>query len=395
MQSRNVTVLLLLRRVDCNDGVASYCETVIRGLVAKGDRVVIVSGPVTELYGSATRRKIIGDNVLEWVVLDNLSARPKPAAIRTILATMRRHDVDVISPQGFSLAPLAWIVGKIARRPVIVNYHPSMPGNSLGNIATSRSAKMKRAYRAIATFFPPKRWIAISKEIAGFYQRDCGVPQARIAYIPNGIDTAFFRPPSPAERDDARRTFDLAPASLVCILPGRLNFDKGHDVAVDAVRLLRASHPELDVVCLFPGGGDSADAIRSYAFTSDADTASFRFLGFLDAGTFRKAYWAADIGLLPSRFEGFGLVIAEAMSCGAVPIRTPSGGWDDQIVDGVNGFMIPFNDPQALADRIARLADADLRASMRESAMTFAAEHLDQGAMVAATEALYRTVGAH
>jgi glycosyltransferase involved in cell wall biosynthesis len=267
-----------------------------------------------------------------------------------------------------------------------------MTGTSPGSVATRRSLKLRLAYRTIARFCPPDRFIAITKEIAHFYRGDCAIPPGRIVHIPHGIDLSFFRTPSGDERTRARRTYDLADDALVCILPGRLNFDKGHDVTIDAVRMLRASRPDLSVVCLFPGGGDQGEAIRAYAHRDDADVRTFRFLGFIEPGAFRAAYWAADIGLLPSRFEGFGQVIAEAMSCGCVPIRTPSGGWEDQIVDRVNGYVIPFNDAAALAGRIAALADPVERAAMRERALTFAAGHFDQAAMVAATAAAYDAV---
>lgn len=391
--NRAVTVLLFLRRVDCNDGVASYCETIIRGLKARGHRVVVVSGPVSQLYGSEARHDNILKNVLEWIVLDDLrAARPKLSTIRSALAAIRRHSVDVISPQGFSLMPLSFLLSRLARRPVVANYLPSMPGSSLHGIATSRSRKMTLGYKAVATLFRAKRFIAISKDIVAFYRNDCRIAGDRVAYIPLGIDRSFFRPPDRAERENARRSLSLPDDALVCVLPGRLNFDKGHDVVIDAVRALRRSHPNVPVICLFPGGGDQADEIRGYAFHDDADRATFRFLGFLDAGAFRQVYWAADIGLLPSRFEGFGLVIAEAMSCGCVPIRTPSGGCEDQIVDGYNGFVIPFNDSQALAERIAALADPVLRASLRANAMSYSAAHFDEELMVGATADLYSQV---
>ncbi len=393
MASHDVTVVFLLRRMDCNDGVASYCETIIRGLRERGTRVVIVSGPVTQLYGSAVRHAALLENVLEWVVLDQpLRGRPTIAAMRTILAVMRKHAVDVISPQGFSVYPIAFLLSLFSGRPVVTNYHPSVKGTSAKQIAVGHSRKARLSYRAIATFAPAKRSIAISKDIVRFFRDDCGIPATRIAHIPHGIDLTFFRPPTPAERVDARRSFALSAETLTCVLPGRLNLDKGHDIVVDAVRLLRTMRPDVPVVALFPGGGDQAAQIEAYAFADDADRASFRFLGFLEPADFRRVYWAADVGLLPSRFEGFGYVIAEAMSCGCVPIRTPSGGWDDQIVDGENGFVIPFNDAAALADRLAQLVDRERRARMRAAALAFSAAHFDQRTMIAETAALYGAV---
>lgn len=177
------------------------------------------------------------------------------------------------------------------------------------------------------------------------------------------------------------------------MLSARLNFVKGHDIVIDAIRALRFQRPDIAVVCLFPGAGDEAEEIKAYAHKDEEASRTFRFLGFIgDAMALRNIYWASDIVLLPSRLEGFGLAIAEAMNCGCVPIRTPSGGWQDQIVDGETGFIVPFNDPQALADRITNLADPARRSTMRQAAIDHAQANFSQEKMVAATSDLYRAV---
>jgi len=390
---RNVTILLLLARVDCNDGVASYCQSLVEGLREQGERVVLVSGPVTELYGSETRRAAINAAVLEWVVLDELRAsRPQPSVIRAISNTIRKHAVDVIGLQGLSLLPLAFGIGKFAGLPVVANFHaPTIPSIRSGGRGPSSVLK-RLAYRFITNAFSAQRFIAISKDVVTFYREFCTIPEKRVAYIPMGIDTTMYRPPTPDERKAARDAFSLREEHLVCVLPGRLNFQKGHDIVVDAVRDLRRDRPDLRVVCLFPGAGDSAGEIEAYALHDEADATAFRFLGFLTGDGMREAYWAADIAVLPSRFESFALVIPEAMLCGCVPIRTPSGGWEDQIDDGSNGFVIPFDDSRTLGERIARLADPELRGTMRERAIAYATVKFDRRRMLAATAELYRNV---
>lgn len=390
---KSVTILLLLRRLDCNDGVASYCETLIEGLRAQGDRVVIVSGPVTQLYGSASRFQAISEGAVDWIVLPRLNSKwPGIKAVRAILAAISSHEVNVISPQGLSLLPLTRLLSLVSGRKVIANYHPSMGGSTAGAVATVYSSRAKLGYRALIAFCRPDRLIAISKEASAFFQLDCGVDPRRIVLINNGINTKFYRPPTPTERLNALAQFSIPENTLVCELSGRLNFNKGHDIAVDAIRLLRAAKPELNIICLFPGGGDQAEEIKASALRDAADSNSFRFLGFTDIETLRNVYWASDIGLLPSRFEGFGISMIEAMSCGCVAIRTPGGGWQEQIVEGVNGFIIPFNNAQALADCIADLSDPKLRAIMRVNAMNYAAENFSQEQMISKTSALYREV---
>jgi len=391
-----VTVLFLLRRMDCNDGVASYCETIISGLAARGDKVVIVSGPVTEFYGSAPRRAAITAAAAAWIVLDGLSSKiPTPGVIRRILSIMHEHKVDVISPQGLALLPLTSVLSLFSRRPVVANYLPSMGGSSLTAVATELTSKTKFLYRVLLLVCRPACLIAISKAIVDFYHSDCDVPLQRIAMSALGVDLKTFAPPTLSQAAAARETLGVSPTALVCVLQGRLNFNKGHDVVVDAVRILRRIAPALEVTCLFGGGGDQETEIKDYAFKDEADKAVFRFLGFLPGGdALRNVYWASDVALLPSRFEGFALVIAEAMGCGCVPIRTRSGGWQDQIVDGSNGFLIPFNDPQALAERILELSDPARRAAMRKEAIDFAQKNLGRDRMVEATSDLYRRVAA-
>jgi glycosyltransferase involved in cell wall biosynthesis len=205
-----------------------------------------------------------------------------------------------------------------------------------------------------------------------------------------GVDTDFYRAPSDAERQAARSHLELDPDSLVTVLPARMNTSKGHDIAAAAFRLVRQRRPASRPVCLFAGAGDQRDAIEADVLRDDADRATFRFLGFVDRTRLRDAYWASDIVLLPSRIEGFGLVVAEAMCCGAIVIRTPSGGWQDQVIEGETGFMVPFDDPAALATAIEKVLDAPDRATMRANAIQVASTSFARAAMIAGTSALYR-----
>ena len=83
----------------------------------------------------------------------------------------------------------------------------------------------------------------------------------------------------------------------------------------------------------------------------------------------RRLLNGADVLILPSVEDGFGLVITEAMACGCAVIASENTGGPDVIDDGVEGFIIPIRDPGAIADRLQRLADEpDLLASMGKAA---------------------------
>ncbi len=389
--SNAITVLFLLKRVDCNDGVSSYLETLLTGMKANGDRAVIISGRVTTPAKTEPRRQALEAASEEWIVLENLSPRRLDVkSLKKISAVIRKHSVDVISPQGLTMLPFSLAISKITGKPVVANYHPSIHGADPTALTKKRSLKKRLAYRLIAKIFTPWKFIAMSKDNIRFFRDECGINARRIEYIVAGIDSDRYRPSSPVERKNAREILQLSDTALVCVLSGRLNFNKGHDLVIEAVKRLRSTAPKLEIVCLFPGSGADVEAIKAHASGDPASAGSFRFLGFVDDETLLNVYWAADIALLPSRLEGFGLAIAEAMSCGAVPIRTPSGGWEDQIIEGETGFVIPFDDALALASRIHDLADHDRRLKMRDATIAHAENNFRKDVMVSRTLELYR-----
>jgi glycosyltransferase involved in cell wall biosynthesis len=389
--SRPLTILLLLRRVDCNDGVSAYVESLITGLTGLGDRVVIVSGDVATHYGSEPRRRSIEAAAMDWIVLDGFSAlRPIGAHLAQLLSVMDRYSVDVLSPQGFAVLPLAFVAARLRGKPIVTNFH-LLPGADPASSKPGRlSLKQRSFYRLVNTICTADRYIAMSSDIASFFRSECGIPERRIRVQMLGVDTAFYRVPTESERQAARGRFGLRGGTLAAVLPGRMNATKGHDVAAAAFRLLRADRPGLDTICLFAGDGDQRQMIETAVLRDDADRATFRFLGFVDRDTMREAYWAADLVLLPSRSEGFPLVIIEAMCCGSIVIRTPTSGWQDQVVEAKTGYVVPFNDPAALATAIGKVVDSSDRPGMRHEAMQLATTRFSKSRMIEGTAAIYR-----
>lgn len=106
-------------------------------------------------------------------------------------------------------------------------------------------------------------------------------------------------------------------------------------------------------------------------------------IGYQDS---QKVYWASDVLVLPSRKEGFPLVIVEAMLSGVVPIRTPAAGAYDQIEDGKTGFIIGFDDYKMLANRLDQLlSDDKFREKIAINAYNFAKENFTADIMVEKT----------
>jgi glycosyltransferase involved in cell wall biosynthesis len=382
------TVGFLLKRVDCNDGVASHCETLIRGFKSVGWRVVLITGPVNYDAVSVRRFEVLKDLAKDWVVFEDIKPiLPSWASIRRIKEIVKKHGISLFHVHGYSMLILARILKIVTGLDCVATFHPSVHGDDPTLLKDAVLRPKITKYQIYLRAFAPKAFIANSSEIEKFLLLDLGFHKNKVRKILAGIDTKYFRPPSPEERKRVREKLGLDEKDLVCSLVGRLNWNKGHDILIDAVRQTRKTVPEIALKCLFVGSGDQEQQIKEYAFASDDDSRCFIFSGYVEE--LREVYWTSDIFALPSRSEGFALVVAEAMCCGTVPIRTPGGGALDQIEEGKTGYIVPFDDAEALSKAIQKLANKDFRLQMGQQCAEYASSVFDRERMIEKTVELY------
>ncbi len=380
------TVLFLLRKVDCNDGIAAYCDTLIAGLRNSGDEVLIVSGPVGYTDATVNRRDRLLAAASFWRVLEKLDPIPRMSQLLEVLRIIRTRQVRIIHAHGLSLLLWGRALALLSGGIIVVSYHPSAHG-SLENVRKMAQQKFSRLRRLYLKLFYPDALIVLSEENQQLFTATLPKAKPRTFKIHGGIDHAHFRPPNQAEREAARTAFGYQPTDFVCLLSGRLSWVKGHDVLLEAYGIIRGERPDLPMKCLFAGSGDHENALRTLAAEQDVSGQSIRFAGFLEDPL--QAIWAADVLVLPSRVEGFALVVAEAMAAGLVPVRTPAGGAADQIIDGKTGFLVPFEDANALAEKILLLADEGRRREMAQNAVSHARGRFSAETMVSRISSLY------
>ncbi|HEX8693062.1 MAG TPA: glycosyltransferase family 4 protein [Longimicrobium sp.] len=155
---------------------------------------------------------------------------------------------------------------------------------------------------------------------------------------------------------------------------GRMDvIQKGLDTLLEAVALLARGRPGLEL--RMAGRGKDAERVRQMARELGIE-ANVRFLGAVDEAQRQRLFAGAAVQLMPSRFEGFGMVAAEAMAAG-VPLVAAAAGSLPEVVDAPNGgLLVPPGDARALADAAAGLLDdasarEALSASARRSAERF------------------------
>ena len=198
----------------------------------------------------------------------------------------------------------------------------------------------------------------------------------RIRVIPCGVDTELFHPMDQAE---AKAALGLGPAPVLLYV-GRLSPIKGLETLLEALpRVPRRGEPG---PALFVIGGDADEPVNGHVAYLRQRVAALglegtvRFLGAQPQEGLRLYYAAAEVTVMPSYYESFGMVALEAMACGNPVIASQVGGLTTTIQDGVTGYLVPEGDPLVLADRISTiLGDADLRRRFGREAARHAAQY--------------------
>src|SRR5439155_4599074 len=192
-----------------------------------------------------------------------------------------------------------------------------------------------------------------------------GADPSRVEVVAPGVDVATFRP---IDRAEARSKIGTGAGPLLLFV-GRLERLKGVDIAIRALALLRAQgHVGARLLVL---GADSRDADESEmerlkgVASAAGVRAAVEFVGSVAHHELPYFYAAADVCVMPSYSESFGLVALEAQACGRPVVASGVSGLRSVVRDEVSGYLIDGHDPAVYAERIGRLlADPELATQM-------------------------------
>jgi glycosyltransferase involved in cell wall biosynthesis len=293
-------------------------------------------------------------------------------AIGQLWKILRRERPDVLHTHNPKPGVYGRIVGRLAGVPIVVN-------TVHGLYATPESSFLKRvvvySLEWIASRFSDAELIQ-SPEDFDLLSRRGIMPRSKLRLLGNGVDLERFRA-NPEARQLVRRELGLSDSQVAVGLVARLVEEKGVPELIEAASRLDERYV---VLIVGPRDHEKSDAV-SEELLARAEADGVRFLGMRK--DVDRIYQGIDIFVLPSHREGFPRAAMEAAASGLPVIATDIRGCRQVVEDGVNGFLFPVRDVDALTAAIARVGDdEDLRSRMSRASVDRARAQFDERQIV-------------
>jgi glycosyltransferase involved in cell wall biosynthesis len=318
-----------------------FCREQARAIAPEHDVVVLASEAVRSPPFALFSISEAVEDGLRTIRVRYRRPRVRPAAMGAQLAGMlvalwrlRRAGwrPQLVHAHVYSAGLPALVLGRLSGAPVVISEH--FTGFQRGLITGYDRFTARAAFRGADLVAP------VSAELAGHIR--AVQPKARIRVVENVVDTAVFHPAGDRERSaDGGRLLSV----------GSLSEKKGHADLLHALATLGDGEPPtLELV----GDGELRGELERLAERLGL-AGSVRFRGELPQAEVAELMRAADVFVLPSRFENLPCVLLEAMASGVPSVATAVGGIPE-LLDGAPeaGILCPPSDPEALAAAIAR-----------------------------------------
>lgn len=289
-----------------------------------------------------------------------------PGSVLRVYREIKRGQWDLVHCHGFQGGAVGRAAAVMARVPAIVTIH-----NTLQVVGPARfGARLAESWMRDKTAW----WVTVSAYLRNYAWKELGIPEARTAVIANGVQMPAEIPPwqqQPVLGTVAR----LIPA-------------KGIDIFIRAVQLLRPEIPELKANII----GDGPEARRLKALTADLGLeGTVEFLGYREDVAEQLKKMAVFV--LPTRSEGLGISVLEAMSMGVPVIATAVGGIPELVRHNHTGILVRRDEHGAIARAVRQLLrDRERTEAMRRAAFDNTKRNFSSESMFQRTYSLYQQV---
>jgi glycogen synthase len=348
-------------------GLARHVRKLAEGLVAHGTEVhVLTRGgghrPAEEVRHGVTVHRVAEpdfpkddlDAFIAWVEDMN----------RDLAATGERLgerlEFDLVHSHDWLVAPAAEQLKESFGTPWLVTVHATEHGRHQGWVRKHPQSYIHRIEREMVR--RADRVITCSDFMRSHVNQVFRVAKRKITTIQNGIDPADLEPIEPVDLDELRARY-AAPDERLVLLVGRLVYEKGFHLALEALpQVIERLGNVRFLVC----GTGTAEAELKEQARSLGLMSHGSFIGWTGDDTLHSLYRVADLCVVPSIYEPFGLVALEAMASGCLCLVADTGGLREVVPeDGTAGLRFRARDPRSLGRMIEKmLTEEDLRARL-------------------------------
>jgi phosphatidylinositol alpha-1,6-mannosyltransferase len=308
-------------------GIARYNQDLFESL-ADGDVEILILPRLGDATGLALPRGIRQ----AAAIFNRLGF-----SIAAFVAAWRFRPVDVVFCGHVFMAPLAFAIARLLGARYWVQTH----GTEVWNDQRNLTRRLIEAADMVST---------VSRETRRILLTWVDLPADRVRVLPDTVQDVFTPgPPRPGFRE----SLDLGPGPVLLTV-ARLSASeryKGHEPVFSVLQALREQFP--DLVHVVAGDGD--DRARLEAVAAKLAPGAVKFLGYVPDADLPDLYRLADLYVMPSTDEGFGIVYLEAAACGLRVVGGRGGGTADAIPDERVGAIVDPADRKALLSTIVRL----------------------------------------
>jgi len=346
-------VMLQLEYYPIFSGHAVYLRHLIEKMREKGCDVVILAADFHELPHYEV---LHGTEVFRFKFSTNNKFKELKLALRVVVFLIKnRHRFDLLHINGhLDVYGILTIMNKIMRKRTVMQM-VLLGGDDPLSIA--KSYKFMSIRFKILAFMD--QFLCISRAIADSYKK-VGLPVKKLSYITQGVDVQRFNPADKQLKLSLKRKFGLSAYQQIVVFVGAIVERKGIDLLVRAWKMVQEKYPEALLLLVGQDKFGKEDVNKNHlelyvekirSIIRD-NSSNVIFAGRQE--NVDEYFKSADVFVLPSRNEGFGNVILEAMACGLPVVVTYMDGVSGETVsNGVNGFVV--NNETELADSIIRL----------------------------------------
>ena len=281
---------------------------------------------------------------------------------------------DIIHAQHLWITPFAAMKSGI---PYVITVHGT-------DLMGFKNDKRYHKY-AIEAANNAKKIITISRQVhndtLGLYD----IPEDKLALNPNGFDDDIFRVKN-TDKATLKKKFHLEQYSKIVSFVGKFTNFKGIDILIKAAKIVTEKIPGIAFVL----AGDGALRKDMELLGLDLALNNIHFLGHQDQDSVADLYNLAEVSVVPSRIEPFGLVAIEALACGTPVVATNAGGLPDFINDKV-GQLVRMEDHIALANALIEELENNSKATKGIYAAEYALKNYSWGKSIEKVIDLYRS----